>query len=284
MAGAAPAALAALAATAVAELEAFELELIGGGTEKRYRRMRPEVLSMPWDSFDPRQYDEEVLVGARSAWTRAAFQEHRTAAACAATLRALIEARAPLDLIAVASRFPLDEMVHVELCARMAMLLGGGTDLKHDPANLIIDADTSLTPLVRAVEMTTRFFCVGEALSIPLLRGAWHAAKHPLPKAILGRIVRDEAAHGSFGFTVLDWAWPALSAHDRAVVGEGADRAIGDVLRLWEDIRRARPPKDSLGNPLGWFYGEAYLALAQRSLREKVLAPLRERQIPISAA
>ena len=54
--------------------------------------------------------------------------------------------------------------------------------------------------------MIARFFCVGEALSIPLLRGTWHAARHPLPRAVLGRIVKDEAAHGVFGFMFLDWA------------------------------------------------------------------------------
>jgi len=67
--------------------------------------------------------------------------------ACAATLRALIEARAPLDLIGVASRFPLDEMVHVELCARMAMELGGGTEIVHAPDELILDGDPSFSPL-----------------------------------------------------------------------------------------------------------------------------------------
>ena len=55
------------------------------------------------------------------------------AIACAATLRALLECRAPLDLIAMAARFPLDELVHVELCARMAMELGGGTEIQYDP-------------------------------------------------------------------------------------------------------------------------------------------------------
>src|SRR5262249_35802234 len=96
----------------------FELELLGGSWERRYRSARPEVEAMPWETLDPRDYSEEVLAAARSAWTGAAFQEHRTAAACASTLRALVEACAPLDLIAAFSRFPLDEIVHVELCAR----------------------------------------------------------------------------------------------------------------------------------------------------------------------
>jgi hypothetical protein len=29
-------------------------------------------------------------------------------------------------------------------------------------------------------------------------------AKDPLPKAVLGRIVKDEAAHGVFGYTFLE--------------------------------------------------------------------------------
>src|SRR5678816_2634572 len=91
----------------------FELELLGGPWERRYRSARPEVEAMPWETLDPSAYSDEVLAAARAAWTGAAFQEHRTAAACASTLRALVEACAPLDLLAAFSRFPLDEIVHV---------------------------------------------------------------------------------------------------------------------------------------------------------------------------
>jgi hypothetical protein len=113
--------------------EPFELSMLGGATERRYRRMRPEVESLPWGTLDPSRYPAELVLAARRSWTLAALQEHRTAAACAATLRALIAARAPVDLIAVATRFPLDEMAHVELCARLAGELGGGTPVIHDP-------------------------------------------------------------------------------------------------------------------------------------------------------
>ncbi len=71
-----------------------------------------------------------------------------------------------------------------------------------------------------------------EALSIPLLRGTWKAARHPLPRAVLGRIVRDEAAHGTFGFVFLDWTLPRLGADDRAYRGRGADRTIAQVHAL----------------------------------------------------
>jgi hypothetical protein len=225
---------------------------------------------------------------ARKHWTGAAFQEHRTALACAATLRGLIECNAPLDLIAMASRFPLDEVVHVELTARMAMELGGGTEIRFEPEHLIVDPDPGARPLVRAADMIARFFCVGEAVSIPLLRATWHAARHPLPRAVLGRIVKDEAAHGVFGFMFLDWALPALTDAERRVVGAAADRGIRAVREQWRAIEQRRLKRKasgydvSLGDALGWMQSDAYLDLASRALETQVRAPLRARGIPIT--
>jgi hypothetical protein len=266
--------------------EVFEIELFGDSVERRYRRMRPEVEAMPWGTFDTRGLPEAAVIQARKQWTGAAFQEHRTALACAATLRALIECRAPLDLVAMASRFPLDELAHVELTARMAMELGGGTEIQFEPDKLIVDPDPSAPPLLRAADMVARFFCVGEALSIPLLRATWHAARHPLPRAVLGRIVKDEAAHGVFGFMFLDWALERTTEADRRAIAAAADRGIMAVRAQWRTLERRRrtsPDYDeSLGDALGWMRSEAYLDLAARSLDSQVRKPLRERGIPIT--
>jgi hypothetical protein len=257
--------------------ERFELELLGGVFERRYRKQRPEVDAMPWGTLQPDRLDAPQLLAARRAWTAAAFQEHRTGIACCAALRALLEARAPLDLIALASRFPLDELVHVELCARMAMELGGGTEILYDPLDVVADATPDRSPIFRASELIVRFFCVGEALSIPLLRGTWRAARHPLPRAVLGCIVRDEAAHGTFGFTFLDWALPQLSPDELALLGPAADQAIGAARKLWADIR-SRPLRAPIdGDALAFMETDAYLALAARAMDEKVLRPLRAR-------
>jgi hypothetical protein len=205
--------------------------------------------------------------------------------ACCATLRALMEARAPLDLIGLATRFPLDEMVHVELAARMAMELGGGTEIRHDPQHMILDASPDLSPLVRAGDMVVRFFCVGEALSIPLLRGTWHAVEHPLAKAVLGRIVKDEAAHGTFGFTFLDWAVSHYSAEDRAHLGRAADLAIGFIRRQWLALEQQRAPgHDVAGAALAWMKTDEYLTLARKAMEAKVIAPLRARGIPVAGS
>jgi hypothetical protein len=257
--------------------ELFELELFGEGIERRYRRLRPEVETMPWGTLQTEGYPEHVVVAARSAWTGAAFQEHRTGAACATTLKALIEARAPLDLIAIACRFPLDEMVHVELCSRLAMELGGGSEIRHDPRRLVYEPSRELSPLRIASELVVHNFCVGEALSIPMLRGAARSANQPLTRAVLSRIVRDEALHGSFGWWYLDWAKDQLTSEDLAHLSHLAARSIRGILSNWAYLRReilegaAQRPK---AHALGWMQTRDYLKLAAISFDKKVLSPL----------
>ena len=255
----------------------FELELFGDGIEKRYRRLRPEVEAMPWGTLDLRAYPEHVVVAARRAWTGAAFQEHRTGVACTLTLKALIEARAPLDLIAIACRFPLDEMVHVELAARLAMELGGASEIRYDPHELVYVPDGTRSPLLEASELVVHNFCVGEALSIPLLRGAAKAAAQPLTRAVLSRIVRDEALHGSFGWSYLGWARDRLTQHDLGYLAEVAARSILGVLRNWDELKRdlaQQPDGRPRAHALGWMQTRDYLTLAARSLEQKVLGPL----------
>lgn len=260
--------------------EVFELELCGAEIERRYRRMRPEVEDMPWGTLKPDGFEPALLLAARRSWTGAAFQEYRTGAACAATLRALIEARAPLDLISVATRFPLDEMVHVELCSRVAMELGGAVELVYEPEQLVIDVSAQAdTALMKASHLVVAYFCVGEALSIPLLHATSQAARHPLTRSVLRRIVQDEADHGTFGWAYLDWVLPHLSEQDKEALATTARDAIAGVHALWEDIRqRPTGPEDQI-HDLGWLGTEEYLALAQRSLEKQVITPLRARGV-----
>ncbi|MBK7862542.1 MAG: hypothetical protein IPJ65_28825 [Archangiaceae bacterium] len=259
-------------------LEAFELSLYGGAVERRYRRLRPEVDALPWGTLRADPHPPEVVEAARRAWTEAAFQEHRTGAACAATLKALICARAPLDLVAMASRFPLDEMVHVELCARLVGELGGGIQLMHDPRNIIAEPARELPMLLQAAELIVRNFCVGEALSIPVLRGSWHAAKHPLIAQVLCRIVKDEAAHGQLGWFFLDWADELLGDAERKHLAAIAAQTIDAVRERWKTIvPRPNSPLDA--DALGWMESESYLALARRSMETHVIEPLVERGI-----
>ena len=261
--------------------ELFELELLGGAIERRYRAMRPEVEDMPWGTLRPEDHAPEWVLAARRSWTGAAFQEHRTGAACAATLQSLIEARAPLDLIAVASRFPLDEMVHVELCARIATELGGAVDLVYRPDAMVAAVGAKSEPLLRASHQVVAFFCVGEALSIPLLHGTWKACTHPLTRAVLKRIVQDEADHGKFGWAFLDWVMPHLTSTDVDALGRTASVAIDGVKANWAAIRARPRTADEAAHDLGWMQTDAYLRLAEDALKTQVLGPLAARGVAV---
>lgn len=255
----------------------FELSMWGGAVERRYRRLRPEVEALPWDSLDLSRASPAAVLAARSTWTEAAFQEHRTGAACAATLQALISARAPIDLVAMASRFALDEMVHVELCARLAQLLGGGAPVSYDPAAIIVMPAPELSVTLAAAELVVRNFCVGEAISIPILRGSWHATKQPLIRAVLARIVKDEAAHGAFGWIFLDWADEFLTDGDRLQLAKQAALTMDAVIERWAEIPKIED--ESPDQRLGWMDVKTYVQLARRSLRKVVLEPLRRHRI-----
>tara|TARA_Y100001954_G_scaffold239242_1_gene312271 strand:+ start:6307 stop:7104 length:798 start_codon:yes stop_codon:yes gene_type:complete len=260
-------------------LEVFELEMLGGKIENRFRQMRPEINDMPWGTLDLSGFPQHAIVAAQQAWTTAAFQEFRTGAACAATVQAMIEARAPLDLIGLASRFPLDEMVHTELCSRIASELGGGIELQYDPETLVGDIGAGAYPLLKAAHLVVAFFCVGEALSIPLLHGTGQASTHPLIQAVLRRIVLDEADHGTFGWTFLDWANPHLNDAERQQLAQTADQVISNVHRTWDEMRQRDNKDVDQAYALGWLGTSEYLALAERSLERLVIKPLRQRGI-----
>src|SRR5688572_10240564 len=106
--------------------EPFDLEWLGGVAERHFRIVRPGVEEMPWGTFDLSRYPPQLLDRARISWTEAAYNEYCTASAFAEMLGALLAARAPVDLIGMASDFMADEILHVELTSRLAMELGGG--------------------------------------------------------------------------------------------------------------------------------------------------------------
>ena len=256
--------------------------MLGGASERLYRRLRPEVEKLPWDTLDPTAHAAEAVEAARIVWTFAAFQEHRTGAACAATLHALIASRAPLDLIVMASRFPVDEMAHVEMCARLAAALGGPVALAYDPDDTVVRPPPAHRPTLRCAELVVRTFCVGEAVSIPLLREAARAAAHPLIHGVLSRIARDEAAHGRFGWMYLDWIAGDLSDADRAYLVECARNEIGKLERTW-DATVGRAEVDGAGEALGWLPRATYLASARRAPQREVKRPLAARGLDVDA-
>lgn len=260
--------------------ELFELSLLGGSFERRYRKHRPDVERLPWDGFDVQAFPVSQVVAAQKLWTMASFQEHRSAASAAETVRALVLARAPLDLVAAASRFILDELTHAELCARVAMGLGGAAALFHDPRQVIYRGDSNLSPLLEAADLVVRTYCVEESVAAPLLRATQRAAKVPLTKAVFGILAKDEATHAALGWAFLDWAADRLSDSDRAHLG----RSAGEVLLRFragfpDPTARIEDGPGDLGGLTPMHYARA----AEKHILRDVAQPLLARGIAPTA-
>jgi hypothetical protein len=206
----------------------WELDWLGGPAERRLRRRRPGIDDLPWGTLAadlPPDPAAEQLV-----WTDGAFREYASAAAFSALTTALLEAGAPIDLVAMAGDFVVDEMVHVELNARVAAELGGAAPYHVDLEKVSPYVDPALPAIERAAELALTTSCVGEALSVPSLAGSLRSAHHPLIRAVLARIVRDEGPHARLGWIVLDWAGDRI---DRARLAAVARDRLAAYAPLW---------------------------------------------------
>jgi hypothetical protein len=202
------------------------------------------------------------------AWTEGAVSEYASAAAFAALLGDLIEARAPVDLIGMAGTFVADEMLHTELNARMATELGGGAPYLVDWSALAPPVTDGTPAFERAVERAVRLCCVGETLSAPLLAATARAAAHPLTRAVLARIAREEPPHARLGWLVLEWAGDVGSFAPRLV-----DAAVA-TARDYDSYFRApavEPEEEGFRtediNALGWLEAPKWSRAARRALQ-----------------
>lgn len=268
----------------------FELEWFGGFAERYMRRIRPGIDDFAWGTLRPQDYPPLLVDRARVSWTEAAFNEYCTAAAMAEMVTALLAANAPIDLVCMVSDFITDEMLHVELTSRIAMELGGGAPYQIDFGNLSQPCSPDLTPLQRANEMVVRVCCVGEAFSVPMLGGCRKSATHPLTKAVLDRIVRDEAPHGRFGWLYLDWIGEDLDDAERQRLAAIAQTTLRQFEVYWKRLRsKVVDGVTTEGfllsdvRQLGWMEAQAYAAAAREAVRDNIVAPLAKYGIEIPA-
>jgi hypothetical protein len=260
--------------------EAFDLEWLGGPAEKYLRRLRPGVDELPWGTLRAADYPPDLVDRARVSWTEAAYNEYCSAAAFAELVRLMLEAKAPVDLVGMASDFIADEVLHVELTSRLAMELGGGAPYRIDFGALVAPLG-GVGPLERANEAMVRLCCVGEAYSVPMLAGCRRSATHPLTRAVLERIVADEAPHGRLGWLYLDWIADELRDEERKRLAAVALDTLRVLSPLWRKLTsRVTEGVTSEGyllahvRELGWMESSEYGRAARDAVRRDVAEPL----------
>jgi len=252
-------------------MSCFSLTAIGGPWGRRLAPRRAAFDDLPWDERLP-----DDALEARAVWTRTAFSEYASAAAFAEIAAALLAAGAPIDLVAAAGDFIVDEIVHTEAAARLAVVLGGAVALEVDLARLVRPPTPRAAgdPLLAAAELIVRTSCVGETLTIPMLKLARDVAGSPLIEAALSAIVGDESSHAQVGWWFLDWAEPRLDEAARAHLGEVASAALAAFVPLLGGNCR----HSGLGALGCDRYDAAFLAALPRA----VVAPLAVRGIAVA--
>ncbi len=251
----------------------FELEAVGGPWGRRLRRRRAGLHQLPWNELAA--LPPELRERARWVWTQSAFSEYASAAAFAEISAALLAVAAPIDLVAAASDFVGDELLHAELSARVAMGLGGAVPLWVELQRLVRPPEAS-GALLRAAELLVRTSCVGEALTVPLLKAARAHSDLPLIREVLLRIVKDESQHAQLGFWFLDWAHERLSDADREHLGRTAAAALQSYAPVFGG---SCAPAEALGV----LSCDLYDATFADAVRRRVRAPLLARGIVVPA-
>jgi hypothetical protein len=251
----------------------LRLEAIGGPWGRRLDKRRAGLEEIDWSEI-AREADPEIVDAARDVWTRSAFSEYASGAAFAQIATHLLAARAPIDLVAAAGDFVGDEMFHAELAARVTMALGGARPLDVNYEKLVRPPKAS-GALLRAAELVVRSCCVGESLTVPMLKQSRRAAGSRTIEAVISRILRDEAQHAELGWWFLDWA--ELTDHDRAHLAVVAGATIRSFSVLFD---RECAANEGLGAlPCSRFDG-TFLDAVSRD----VVEPLADRGIVVPAA
>jgi len=248
----------------------FQLEILDGPFGKRLAKRRAAFDALDWS--EPIDAPEHALAAASMVWTQSAFSEYASAAAFAEIAAALLSAGAPIDLVAAAGDFVVEEMVHSEVSARLAMRAGGAVPLEVDLHRLVRPPEGA-KPLVRAAELLVRTSCVCEALTLPVLKASEHACASPLVSGALRLIAADESAHAELGPWYLDWAGERLTDEDRTRLGAVA----GDAIRAFRPLFGGSCTKDAA--PLGLPGCDAFDAAFFGALERRVVAPLELRGI-----
>jgi hypothetical protein len=252
----------------------FELEAVGGPWMRRLAGRRAIIDELAWDDL-AKEASPDVAEQARIVWTQSAFSEYASAAAFAEIASALLAAGAPVDLVAASGDFVAEEMLHAELSARVAAALGGAVALEVDLTKLVRPASRSASPLLRAAELVVRTSCVGEALTVPILKRARVEAGVSLVAVVIARILEDESAHAELGSWFLDWAAPRLTDTDRTELG----RIAGAALRSFAPVFGSTCVSDA---KLGVLDCEAFDPTFRAAVTSRVVEPLAARGIAIA--
>jgi hypothetical protein len=175
-----------------------------------------------------KEFSTAQIAFARQAWPMKAAQELRSAAVFTELQQLAILCALPLDLASVLADAARDELLHAELCFRVAELLGSPPDRV---AMDSVEARFASFPDRRQRLLTLLLIevAVGETVSCSLFRAAAKGSEEPVTRLALSVILRDEARHARIGWQALEALRFGWSEDDRRLLKDEIHQQLGAI-------------------------------------------------------
>jgi hypothetical protein len=237
-------------------------EPLGSGPFAKAHAAFTEVDAFDWASLASAAHDPKHRERGRRSFVLRALDEQRSLLAFTELLGELCEAGAPIDVIGSLSRVVRDEALHVDLCDRVVKALGGWDEKAPEPQWVKSDKRQPLGRRILATVIGS--LCVGETISVHMIKGVREHASDPVVNAVLTKILADESFHSRFG-----WWWL-----ESMPIGD-ADRAWAEhyLARLLPSLdaqlfpKEARPrPESAFGSMSSEERKDAYLSAIEKTI------------------
>jgi hypothetical protein len=172
-------------------------------------------------------FTREQIALASRAWTLKAEEEYRSAAVFAEITSRLIEAAAPLDVLAALGRVVQDEIAHATLCFDLAARFGAPTPVAATGRvqQRLERLGTDRTRQGLALLLFEG--AIGETVSVTLFHAGRKGSREPCTRAALGLILRDEARHARLCWEASALLLPSATPETREALQLDLARSFG---------------------------------------------------------
>lgn len=141
---------------------------------------------------------------ARAEWAARVRAEYRSAAQTAQVVHLLLVCGLDEGLARAGLGVVQDELDHARLSHEVLVALGGGEEQDALDAGELSRPSTAEGPLALLVDAGVGSLCLGETFAVPLFSAMRRGTTHPVARAALDRILRDEVRHRQLGWDLLD--------------------------------------------------------------------------------
>lgn len=215
---------------------------------------------------------EDDVQRAIAEWRARAVAEHRSAAEAARLLHLMVALGVDRLHIDALLRTVQDELDHAELALRVSASLGG-PDAPVDVDLRLLAPVGTRGPLGDALLLCLQELCIGETLAVPLFRSLRAGTTHPVARAALDRILRDEPRHQRWAWRHLDALLAIDAVGGRALLNGALEAILARFAGAYGEVPlglHASPAALALGLMPGEAWQRSFWSCWHRSLRPRL--------------